>query len=97
MIFLLIHETFCNFFPNNLYDNFTKEQILSSITTTNICDLERFLDPHDLFEALPKRIRDEYTRTKDSKVISDYLDRISDIYREELLKWGENKNKHSSP
>jgi hypothetical protein len=90
MIFLLIHETFCDFFPHEAFDEksfdrvyiLRKEQILRSITRT-----ERFLNPNDLFEALPRRVRTEYTDTKNKKVVIDYFDGIVNIYREELLKW----------
>ena len=37
------------------------------------------LELHGLFKELPKIIRDEYT-TNNRKVVSDYFDRISDIY-----------------
>ena len=95
MIFLLIHETFCDFFPNKPLDEksfdrqymLRKEQILTSITSTGFCSTERFLNPNDLFEALPRRVRTVYTDTKNKKVVIDYLDGIVNIYREELLKW----------
>ena len=86
MIFLLIHETICGFFstdPNS--SDITKQNILYHIQSPSL--LKRFVDPNDLFKRLPKTIRDEYTTNKDSQVISDYLDKISGIYREKLLNW----------
>ena len=95
MIFLLIIETYCEFFPTGQLDaesfdkNYflNKEHILEEITKNSSCNIQRFLNPNDLFEALPRRVRTEYDDTKDERVVIEYLSGIIDIYRGELLKW----------
>ena len=84
IIFLLIHETFCNFFPYTKFKNIGEEKnikisCISSLLDTNF--INRFIDLNDLGLSIPKNYR------KNKQTIIEYLNLASDIYIRELKEW----------
>jgi len=85
MFFLLIHESWCDFFPTRYNPNITKQDVLSSVLDNQFLHMDRFLNTNDLELSLPK----DYRGSKEK--IDEYLALCADIYLEELNKWKEPK------
>ena len=79
MIFLLIHESGCDFFPD--YGHITVDEILERITTTSLIDIERFLDYNNLGQMIPADIRGDRDKTL------EYLRDCSRLYKIQLDAW----------
>jgi len=79
MIFLLIHESGCDFFPD--YRHITIDEILEAITTTRLLDIERFLDDNNLGKMIPADIRGDREKTL------DYLRDCARLYKIQLDAW----------
>jgi hypothetical protein len=82
MVFLLIHESFCDFFPTEHSPIKLKANVLSSILHTAILRMDRYLNNNDLGLSIPKDYRDSEEKIK------QYLDLSTEVYLRELDNWG---------
>jgi hypothetical protein len=83
MMFLLIHETWCEFFADTKEDvqRITEKSILDSLLTTGLCKMNRFVNTNDLGLSIPKSYR------KNEETITEYLKFAAGIYLRELNNW----------
>lgn len=83
IVFLLIHETWCDFFPytEESVETINEEKILNSLLTTNLCNINRFVNINDLGLSIPKIYRES------KETIIEYLKIASNIYIRELKNW----------
>jgi hypothetical protein len=85
MIFLLIHETWCDFFPTNQYEceKLNNNIIFNAMTNTGLCKIDRFINLNDLGLTIPPDHR------TDKESIIEYLKLADNIYLRELSQWNE--------
>jgi len=79
MMFLLIHESLCDFFTSST----TKDTILHSILKAPQMYMARFLNDNDLGLSLPKKVRGN------PELITEYLGWAADVYLSRLRSWRE--------
>jgi len=79
MIFLLIHESGCDFFPD--YGHISIDEILERITATGLLDIERFLNDNDLGPMIPFTIRCDRDKTL------EYLRDCARLYKIQFDAW----------
>jgi hypothetical protein len=93
MFFLLIHESFCDFFPNPDMPIITIEETEKNILDPGrpILNINRFFEPNDLGLSIPKIHRLGDDGDFDRRKIKEYLISSIEIYFEELTNWNENK------
>jgi len=83
IIFLLIHETFCEVFPHSRdkLSTFNDDFIFQKLTSTNLCNMSRFTNPNDLGLSIPKKYREN------EKTITAYFYKSAYVYIRELYNW----------
>lgn len=86
MIFFLIHESHCDFFPSTENKDLTIEFIINSLTTTRLINMERFVNPNDLGKAFPKAIQDKPAEEKPAEIMK-YLTECAVLYQREFHSW----------
>ena len=79
MIFFLIHESFCDYFPE--YEKLTVDQIISDVTTTGLLNMGRFVNLNDLGKMFPKPIQGNPAE------IMKFLTESADLYQREFHIW----------
>ena len=92
MVFLLIHESYCDFFPNQI-DNSesSKVSLINSILeykilNTNFLNMKRYLNNEDLNLSIPKEYR------TDNEKITKYLSISTERYVDALINWRKSIN-----
>ncbi len=93
MIFLLIHESWWDFFPNNVNKNIDMSEFLSSISQNEynaVISMDRFLNPNDLGLSIPKI----YRESRDT--IMNFLKLSVSNYQKALTEWGAHSPKNKS-
>ena len=83
MIFLLIHETFCDFFPTQYSSssNIKKSDVVNNVLGWKNKNIDRFLNNNDLALSIPKDHRGD-----EEKIIA-YMNSSADIYLQWLKNW----------
>jgi hypothetical protein len=84
MLFLLIHESMCDYFPIKKYDieRINKDLIEYSLFNDRLSRIERFINLNDLGKSIPIEYRENMS------TILKYINYASGIYIRELKKWG---------
>jgi hypothetical protein len=93
MIFLLIHESWCDFFPNNVNKIIDMSDFLSSISQNEynaLIRMDRFLNLNDLGLSIPKI----YRESRDT--IMNFLKLSVSNYQKALTEWGADSPKKIS-
>ena len=79
MIFFLIHESFCDYFPE--YGKLTVDEIISNLTTTSLIGMSRFDNLNDLGKIFPKPIQGNPAE------IMRFLTESATLYQREFHIW----------
>lgn len=90
MVFLLIHESYCDFFPAKHLPIISKARVLSSITDTGFLHIGRFFEENDLGLSIPEKYRGSEEK------IRQYLDLSTEVYLRELTNWSRERQPTTS-
>jgi hypothetical protein len=79
LIFFLIHESLCDYFPE--YGKLTVDRIISDLTTTSLIGMRRFENLNDLGKIFPKPIQGNPAE------IMKFLTECAELYQREFHIW----------
>jgi len=83
LFFLLIHESYCDFFPSvdSIMTNMDETYIFNEITNTGLLYMNRYLNENDLGKLIPTRYRRDETK------VTEFLKYSIDNYLDVLREW----------